>query len=33
MMFQALDSKKKHFLDLVDSNDNSIEPLYTREGS
>jgi len=33
MTFQALDSKEKHFLDLVDSNDNPIEPLYTREGS
>ena len=33
MMFQASDSKGKHFLDLVDSDDNSIKPLYIREGS
>ena len=32
MMFQASDSKRKHFLDLVDSDDNPIEPSYTREG-
>ena len=32
MMFQASDSKGKHFLNLVDGDDNSIEPLYTKEG-
>jgi len=33
MMFQALDSKGKHFLDLVNGNDNPIESLYTKGGS
>ena len=32
MMFQASDSKRKHFLDLVDSDNNPIKPLYTRGG-
>jgi len=32
-MFQALDGKGKHFLDLVDDNLNIIEPAYTKEGS
>ena len=30
--FQASDSKEKCFLDLVNGNDNSIEPSYTRGG-
>ena len=30
MTFQASDSKGKHFLDLVDSDDNPIEPSYIR---
>ena len=33
MMFQASDSKEKHFLDLVDGDDNPIEPSYTKGGS
>ena len=33
MTFQASDSKGKHFLDLVDSDDNPIEPSYIRGGS
>ena len=32
-MFQASDSKGKHFLDLVDSDDNPIESSYTKGGS
>ena len=32
-LFQASDSKGKHFLDLVDGDDNPIEPSYTRGGS
>ena len=31
-MFQASNSKGKHFLDLVDGDDNPIEPSYTRGG-
>jgi len=30
MMFQALDGKGKHFLDLVNDNLNIIEPVYTK---
>ena len=33
IIFQASDSKEKHFLDLVDSNDNLIKPSYIRRGS
>jgi len=33
MIFQASNFKGKHFLDLVDGNDNPIEPSYTRGGS
>ena len=33
MMFQASDSKEKHFHDLVNGNNNSIKPPYTRGGS
>jgi len=29
-MFQALDGKGRHFLDLVDNNLNIIEPAYTK---
>ena len=30
MMFQALDGKGRYFLDLVDYNLNTIEPVYTK---
>jgi len=30
MIFQALDGKRKHFLDLLDDNFNTIEPAYTK---
>ena len=33
MTFQALDGKEHQFLDLVDSNFNTIEPSYTKGGS
>ena len=33
MIFQALDLKGKHFLDLVNSNNNIIEPLYIKDSS
>jgi len=33
MTFQMSDMKGKHFLDLVDNDDNIIEPLYIKEGS
>ena len=29
--FQVLDLKGKHFLDLVDSNDNTIKPSYIKD--
>jgi len=32
MTFQASDSKGKHFLDLVDGDDNPIKPSYIRGG-
>ena len=32
MMFQALDRKGKHFLDLIDDNLNIIESVYTKGG-
>jgi len=32
MIFQALDGKEKHFLDLLDDNFNTIEPAYTKGG-
>ena len=32
MSFQALDGKGRHFLDLVDDNLNTIEPVYTKGG-
>ena len=32
MIFQALDGKGRHFLDLVDDNLNTIEPVYTKGG-
>jgi len=33
MIFQALDTKEKQFLDLLNSDDNIIEPLYIKGGS
>ena len=33
MTFQALDLKGKQFLDLLDENNNIIEPFYAKEGS
>jgi len=33
MIFQALDTKEKQFLDLLDSDDNIIKPLYIKGGS
>ena len=33
MIFQALDSKGKHFLNLVDGDNNLIEPSYTKGSS
>jgi len=32
MIFQALDAKEKQFLDLLDSDDNIIEPSYIKGG-
>ena len=32
MTFQASDGKGKHFLDLLDDNFNTIEPVYTKGG-
>ena len=32
MTFQALDGKGKYFLDLVDDNFDTIEPVYTKDG-
>ena len=32
MMFQALDRKGKHFLDLLDDDFNTIKPSYTKGG-
>ena len=31
MMFQALDGKDKHFLDLLDNDFNTIESAYTKD--
>ena len=33
MTFQALDLKGKYFLDLLDNNNNIIEPSYIKDGS
>ena len=33
MTFQALDLKEKQFLDLLNENNNIIEPSYTKEES
>ena len=33
MTFQASDLKEKLFLDLLDNNNNIIEPSYTKRGS
>jgi len=33
MIFQISDLKSKHFLDLVDSDDNIIEPTYIKGGA
>ena len=33
MTFQASDIKGKHFLDLIDNNNNIIEPLYIKGSS
>jgi len=33
MTFQALDLKEKQFLDLLNENNNIIEPSYTKGGS
>jgi len=33
MMFQALDQKGQQFLELVDDDDNPIEPSYSNEDS
>jgi len=33
MTFQALDMKDKYFLDLVDNDNNIIEPSYIKGGS
>ena len=32
MIFQALDAKEKHFLDLLNTNDNIIELSYIKDG-
>jgi len=32
MTFQVLDLKGNNFLDLVDSNDNILEPTYSKGG-
>ena len=32
MMFQVSDLKRKNFLDLIDSNNNLLEPLYIKDG-
>ena len=32
MTFQALNGKRKHFLDLLDNNFDTIEPTYTKGG-
>ena len=32
MILQALDGKKKHFLDLLDDNFDTIKPAYTKGG-
>ena len=32
MMFQALDRKRKQFLNLLDDNSNNIEPSYIKGG-
>jgi len=33
MIFQASEMKGKIFLDLVDSDNKTIEPIYIKEGS
>ena len=33
MTFQVLDSKGKHFLDLVDGDENTLEPFYIKSSS
>ena len=33
MTFQVLDSKGKHFLDLVDGDENTLEPSYIKGSS
>jgi len=32
MTFQASDIKGRHFLDLVDSDNNVLEPVYSKGG-
>jgi len=32
MKFQALDNKERNFLELLDDNLNTIEPMYSKEG-
>ena len=33
MTFQASDDKRRNFLDLLDDDLNTIEPIYSKEGS
>ena len=32
MMFQVSDMKERQFLELVDSDNNPLEPLYIKDG-